>query len=132
MKQAMIFVAAAVAGTALVLGIMMLAEKPLPFKDMPGAFKCKDFGLPDKTFDRLMITPEMTLVGMAGDRQMTIGRLAPRDVGAELEYSMEVVHFSSFNLDPFTAPRLFAFKNSLALSARENEKDFTVNCERIK
>jgi hypothetical protein len=132
MKQALIFVAAAVAGSAIVLGIMMFAEKPLPFKDMPGAFKCEGFGLPDKTFDRLMITPEMTLVGMAADRRMTVGRLAPRDVGAELEYSMEVVHFSSFNLDPFTAPRLFAFKKSLVLTARGNEKDIKVSCERIK
>ncbi len=53
----------------------------------------------------------MTLVGLSQEnKSFAVGRLAPRDRGAELEYSMETVHHTSFNYDPFTAPRLFAYK----------------------
>jgi hypothetical protein len=132
MKQAIVFVVAAVLGSALVMVAMMFAGKPLPFKEMAGLYRCENFGVPDKAYNRLRITDDMTLVGIAGEKTVNVGRLAPRDQGAELEYSMETVHFPSFSLDPFTPPRLYAFKSSLTFTAKEKEKTFTVTCERIK
>lgn len=131
MKQAMVFVAAAVLGSALVMVAMMFAGQPRPFKEMPGLYRCENFGVPDANYNRLRITEDMTLVGMAGEKTFNIGRLAPRDQGAELEYSMEMVHFPSFNLDPFTPPRLYVYKSSLEFTAKEKEKTFTVTCERM-
>lgn len=100
-------------------------------KDMVGIYKCEGFGLPDPTYPRLWITPEMILKGVADGKEFFVGRLAPHDQGLELEYSMETVHFSSFNLDPFTAPRIFGYKNSLSITAKKDGKEFTVSCPRF-
>jgi len=129
-KRNYIFLAIA----AIILGAaasFWVPGKPLTYKEMPGYYQCEDFGLPDKTFSKLQITDEMRLIGHSATQQFPVGRLAPRDSGAELEYSMEVVHFSSFGLDPFTAPRLMAYKRYLTLAARTPEKEFTVKCERL-
>ena len=132
MKQAMIFVAAAFLGSALVMVVSMLVDQPRPFKEMPGLYRCENFGIPDMNYNRLRITEDMTLVGIAGGKSLTLGRLAPRGKGAELEYSAEAVHFASFNLNPFFSPLLYVYKSSLTFTAKEKEKTFTVSCERLK
>ena len=109
----------------------MTASKPVAYAKMPGFYQCDGFGLPDPTFTKLQITEEMKLVGHSSSKQFTIGRLAPREPGLELEYSMEVVHFSSFNLDPFTAPKITVFEKHLNLTAKEGGKEFTAKCIRV-
>lgn len=122
----MIVVVAAGAATYL-----LTSSKPVPYAKMPGFYQCDAFGLPDPSFGKLQITEEMKLVGHSPNQQFTVGRLAPREPGLELEYSMEVVHFSSFNLDPFTAAQIMVFEKYLSLTAKEGGKEFTAKCARV-
>ncbi len=130
-KGPVLFVLFAIVATGIVLAYSMYTNNPLPYSQMPGVYKCDGFGLPDATFPRIWITPEMNVKGVADGKQFNVGRLAPLEKGAEMEYSMEAVHFSSFALDPFFAPRLAVFKNSLMISARKGEQEFSVTCEKI-
>lgn len=130
-KGPVIFVLLAIVATGLVLAFSMFNNRPVPFAEMPGVYKCDGFGLPDATFPRLWITSEMNVKGVNDGKQFNVGRLAPLEKGAELEYSMETVHFSTFALDPFSAPRIAVFKNSLLLTARKDDKEFSVSCEKI-
>lgn len=130
-KMALYIVAVIVVAAAGAAAYLMNSGKPVPYAKMPGFYQCKGFGLPDPTFSKLQITEEMKLVGHSSNKQFTVGRLAPREPGLELEYSMEVVHFSSFNLDPFTAPQLTVFDKYLSLTAKEGGKEFTAKCARV-
>ena len=122
-------------GVTLAIGLVLvkflISGKPVPFDQMPGTYECEDFGIPDRNFYKLRITPEMQLIGVATDRDFTIGRLAPRDQGAELEYAMEVVHHPAFSLDPFAPPQLAVYGKSLTLKARRADQAFTETCVKI-
>jgi len=121
---------------ALALGLVLiyLLKKPgaVSFKELPGLYQCKGFGLPDESFSRLRITPEMILFGVNSDNQeFRAGRLAPRDDGAELENSMELVHHPGFALDPFFAIRITGYVRAISLRAKKVDQELVQVCERV-
>lgn len=121
---------------ALLVGSLVFAVKndfwrPLGYRAMPGTYQCKDFGLPNDSFSKLQITPEMKLLSFAADQTFTVGRLAPRESGAELEFSMETVHFPTFTLDPFVAPQLVVYRNALVIEAKRAGQVIRETCVKI-
>ena len=95
------------------------------FAGFPGVYICKDFGMPDDTFNTLRIDEKMNLFGVSGDKEVAVGQLTLIEgskVRARITFLPEIVHSATFALDPAAEHVAEGLGDSLVMSATHEAK----------
>lgn len=108
------------------------------FKNTPasfaGTYQCSDFGIPDPSFDKIRITPEMKLLGIssAGEQPFQAGQLHRQDDTAEIEFSMETIHHPKFMLNPFGKRTVELQNGGILVRAERANRMVTAPCSKVE
>lgn len=115
-------------GLAVWFGVVRKA--PVAFKDLPGVYICKDFGLPYEGYTKLRIDPDFKMYGMSESGEQLIGVLEDKGGWAQLSFSMDLVHAPEFKLDPFYPHRIEGFTSGINVTTKDATKEISAFCSR--